>query len=487
MLEKDIGGSFVAGFSQANVGDTSPNTEGPVCQDTGLPCKYNDSTCGGRTQQCIGRGPAFRISDAESCRIIGEKQYLGAKAIYHSTDKALVAGDGGVVRSFHTFVDFSNYTFQLPNGTTKRTCKAALGFSFAAGTTDGPGSFDFTQNNPDAPNNPFWLLVRNFLRAPSKDQIECHKPKPILLDVGEMGKPYPWTPNIVDVQMFRVGQLAIIISPGEATTMSGRRWKKAVAKELDSTGIINSGDSWIVLGGPANSYTHYIATPEEYAIQRYEGASTLYGQFTLDAYISLYKKYILYLGAAPPSAPIPPGPSPPINTNTSISLIKGVVHDSPRFGKGFGDVLTDVASTPYSGGSLVKVVFVGANPRNNLRLDGTYAAVERNNGGTWSRVRDDTDWNLVYQWKRTEGLSGQSEVTISWTVEQGTPAGQYRIKYYGDSKGPFTGKIAPFEGTSGTFNIGCTQTTVCLSYFIVRRYLYSIALPKECALMEPYC
>lgn len=88
------------------------------------------------------------------------------------------------------------------------------------------------------------------------------------------------TPNIVDVQMFRVGQLAIIISPGEATTMSGRRWKKAVAKELDSTGIINSGDSWVVLGGPANSYTHYIATPEEYAIQRYEGASTLYGQFT---------------------------------------------------------------------------------------------------------------------------------------------------------------------------------------------------------------
>jgi len=314
------------------------------------------------------------------------------------------------------------------------------------------------------------------------------------------------TPNIVDVQMFRVGQLAIIISPGEATTMSGRRWKKAVAKELDSTGIINSGDSWIVLGGPANSYTHYIATPEEYAIQRYEGASTLYGQFTwdayplvavfvlltilcyrLDAYISLYKKYILYLGAAPPSAPIPPGPSPPINTNTSISLIKGVVYDSPHFGKSFGDVLTDVASTPYSGGSLVKVVFVGANPRNNLRLDGTYAAVERNNGGAWSRIRDDTDWDLVYQWKRTEGLSGQSEVTISWTVEQGTPAGQYRIKYYGDSKGPFTGKITAFEGTSGTFNIGCTQTTVCLSYFIVRRYLYSIALPKECALMEPYC
>jgi neutral ceramidase len=140
----------------------------------------------------MGRGPAFRVSDTESCRIIGEKQYLGAKEIYQKAPKTPVAGDGGIVRSFHTFVDFGNYTFQLPNGTTKKTCKAALGFSFAAGTTDGPGAFDFTQNNPGAPRNPFWLIVRNLLRSPSDEQVECHSPKPILLDVGEMDGPYPW-------------------------------------------------------------------------------------------------------------------------------------------------------------------------------------------------------------------------------------------------------------------------------------------------------
>lgn len=27
----------------------------------------------------------------------------------------------------------------------KKTCKPAMGYSFAAGTTDGPGAFDFTQ------------------------------------------------------------------------------------------------------------------------------------------------------------------------------------------------------------------------------------------------------------------------------------------------------------------------------------------------------
>ncbi|RPB17173.1 Neutral/alkaline nonlysosomal ceramidase [Morchella conica CCBAS932] len=451
-LEKDLGNGFVAGFSQANVGDTSPNTLGPVCQDTGLECRYEDSTCNGVSQQCRGRGPAFQISDTESCRIIGQTQYLGAKRIYNSAQTP-VSGDGGIVRSLHTFVDFgAGYEFKLSNGSMWKTCKAALGFSFAAGTTDWPGFADFTQNDPGAPSNPFWLLVRDLLKTPTKEQKDCHAPKPILLNVGEMDQPYAWTPNIVDIQMFRVGQLAIIVAPGEATTMAGRRWKAAVADELDKLGIISKESGWTVIGGPANSYTHYIATPEEYAIQRYEGASTLYGQFTLDAYISLYKTYAPYLAAKVPSTPLPTGTKPPINTNNSISLITGVVQDSPPLGKSFGSVLTDVMG-PYQIGAMVKVVFVGANPRNNLRLEGTFAAVEKNESGTWARVRDDTDWNLVYEWKRTEELTGQSKVTITWTVESGTPAGQYRIRYYGDSKALFGGKITAFEGVSGVFNV----------------------------------
>lgn len=31
---------FIAGFSQSSVGDTSPNTLGPFCEDTGLDCKF---------------------------------------------------------------------------------------------------------------------------------------------------------------------------------------------------------------------------------------------------------------------------------------------------------------------------------------------------------------------------------------------------------------------------------------------------------------
>ena len=65
-----------------------------------------------------------------------------------------------------------------------------MGFSFAAGTTDGPGAFDFVQG--DVKGNLFWKLVRNIIKTPNKEQVECQKPKPILLDTGAMFYPYAW-------------------------------------------------------------------------------------------------------------------------------------------------------------------------------------------------------------------------------------------------------------------------------------------------------
>lgn len=53
-------GAFVAGFAQANHGDTSPNLFGAFCQDTGLPCDLFNSTCptpdGPRSQRCVATG-----------------------------------------------------------------------------------------------------------------------------------------------------------------------------------------------------------------------------------------------------------------------------------------------------------------------------------------------------------------------------------------------------------------------------------------------
>ncbi|USW53918.1 Putative neutral/alkaline nonlysosomal ceramidase, neutral/alkaline non-lysosomal ceramidase [Septoria linicola] len=488
--------SFVAGFSQANVGDTSPNVLGAYCESgdqQGEMCDFKTSLCANKTQPCHGRGPHFGRDDSGTASAfeIGIRQFEGARRMLDDA-KSWQPVRGKVVRSLHQFVDFSNYSFQLPNGTDVHTCPAAMGYSFAAGTSDGPGAFDFKQGQPGEPHaNPLWAAVRNGLHKPNDTQKACHREKPILLDVGETQRPYLWTPNIVDIQLLRVGQFFIVVSPGEATTMAGRRWREAVHTSAASSFTEFDTDNHkpiVVLGGPANTYTHYITTPEEYSVQRYEGASTLYGPWTLPAYINLTLTYLPHLSSSTSNKNnnlphLHPGPEPPIFTNKSLSFITPVLIDRAGLFKSFGQVLSDVSPT-YPIGSTISATFVGANPRNNLRLgeSETFAAVEQLNEdtGSWTRVRDDEDWSLVYEWKRTSTALGTSEVKVSWETKWETGAwregrndggregktdlmtrrggpykdlrGRYRLRYYGDAKA-LGGRITPFEGVSGEFEI----------------------------------
>ncbi|KAL2115799.1 hypothetical protein VTJ04DRAFT_10054 [Mycothermus thermophilus] len=478
---------FVAGFAQASVGDTTPNVLGAWCEDgTGQMCDWETSTCSdGKSQFCRGRGPFYGANDggARSCFEIGRRQYEPAWGLYNKLRRNPVPVRGGPVKSFHMFHNMTGFSFLLPNGSEARTCSAALGYSFAAGTSDGPGVFDFTQHSGNEnTTSPVWRVVSHLLKDASPDQRACHGPKPILLDVGEMHSPYDWTPNVVDIQAFRVGQLVIIVSPGEATTMAGRRWKEAVQSaaavlfasqapaDTNTTSSDDSGASpspVVVLGGPANSYTHYITTEEEYAVQRYEGASTLYGPHTLAAYINRTVSLLSYLGAASPPPPKHDeiGLFPPDNSNRSLSFITPVVLDRAPLFKNFGDVLTPPRPLYRRGKEVVRVVFVGANPRNNLRLEGTYAAVEKLKIGPgeteeeaarlpqrWRRVRDDEDWSLVFKWRRTSELLATSEVEILWETEDWAEPGVYRIRYFGDAKS-LGGEVKEFEGVSLPFTL----------------------------------
>lgn len=82
---------FVAGFSQANVGDTTPNVLGAYCDDgSGQECSLENSTCAdGKSQSCHGRGPKFDALDLgiSSCYEIGSRQFAGAKEIYVSDNE----------------------------------------------------------------------------------------------------------------------------------------------------------------------------------------------------------------------------------------------------------------------------------------------------------------------------------------------------------------------------------------------------------------
>ena len=90
----------------------------------------------------------------------------------------------GPVRSINQWIDMSQKEVFLEDGTVSKTCPAAMGYSFAAGTTDGPGEFDFTQGSNSS--NPFWDFVSGLIKDPSPEQEACHAPKPILLDTGEV-------------------------------------------------------------------------------------------------------------------------------------------------------------------------------------------------------------------------------------------------------------------------------------------------------------
>ena len=83
----------------------------------------------------------------ESTRIIGERQFRKAVEIFNTASEQLK----GKVGYQHAYVDFSNLNVTIPKAgggyETVKTCPAAMGFAFAAGTTDGPGAFDFTQGD----------------------------------------------------------------------------------------------------------------------------------------------------------------------------------------------------------------------------------------------------------------------------------------------------------------------------------------------------
>ena len=93
-----------------------------------------------------------------------------------------------------------------------------------------------------------------------------------------MKYPFDWTPEIMPTQMMEVGNIVIVGLPAEFTTMAGRRIREDVMAVYAERGR----KVHVILAGLANTYSNYVATFEEYQIQRYEGGSTLFGPYTLD-------------------------------------------------------------------------------------------------------------------------------------------------------------------------------------------------------------
>jgi neutral ceramidase len=420
---------FVAGFGQSDAGDVSPNEV-----ILGDPKNTVVRPCDG--------SPDPECDDLANAAVHGDLQYQRARELFADADELL----RGPVDGRMTFFDMEDVAVdaQYTGDGPQHTCKAAIGFSIAAGAEDGVAVAFIEEGivfGEDVP--PFTILP--------EDQA-CHAEKTILLPVGRM-LPYPWSPTVLPAQVLRLGNLAVVPVPFEITTISGDRVRATVLAHLAGTGVDRA-----VVAGLSNGYSSYVTTREEYKAQHYEGAFTQFGPWTLAAW---QQNFAAVADALAAGAPAPADTGTPLDLgDDQVVETLPVVADSPcalpdavlcPF-EAFGDVVLPPPDVVAPGEHVV-VRFRGAHPRNDLRTGAGFLEVQRQEGDEWQVVARDWDPETTFRWQRTGGpLSPTSEVTIDWRVPPDAAPGTYRIRYLGNAK-PLVGAIFPIEGTSPEFTV----------------------------------
>lgn len=101
---------------------------------------------------------------------------------------------------------------------------------------------------------------------------ELQKPKRLLM-IPSRAKP-SWVPQVLPIQLYKIGQFYLTAAPFETTTVSGRRIRENLEKTLQGAGLPYQK---VIYNGNTNAYASYMTTPEEYEKQHYEGGFTLFG------------------------------------------------------------------------------------------------------------------------------------------------------------------------------------------------------------------
>lgn len=136
-------GDFVGAFASTNLGDVSPNIMGPKCEYTQGECDRETSTCPKEEGPCFASGPGKDMF--ESTKIIGNRIYNGASSLLKRKGGVEITGPLGFIIQ-NVDMTTQRGIFNSTNGPVLyQGCYPAMGYSFAAGTTDGVGAFDFEQ------------------------------------------------------------------------------------------------------------------------------------------------------------------------------------------------------------------------------------------------------------------------------------------------------------------------------------------------------
>jgi neutral ceramidase len=407
---------FISAFAQTNAGDMSPNLN-----------------------RAPGSGPTE--DEFENTRIIGQRQADAAASLAASGGEPL---SGGLDYRM-TWVDIGNVTVGpefTGDGRTHRTAPVMGGAAALAGTDEGPGFWPFKQGR----NRLVDAFSRHVLYRFSEQLRDSQSPKGIVLPGGRLNRITPMVQELVPVQLLRIGKLYLIGIPGEVTITAGLRMRREVAS------VVGADLSDVLVAGYSNAYIHYVTTPEEYEEQRYEGGSTLFGKWEAPAFTQVA---VQLATAMRDGTDVPRGTPPPDLSRKAGSKKAKLRADSPVAGRSYGDVLS-APRNRYAAGEQVEVAFVGANPNNNLRREGTYLHVERRDGESWVRVADDGDWATKLHWRKQDG---GSRITITWDIPAEVTSGEYRIRYVGDASDD-AGRLTQITGASPAFGVGPVEQVV---------------------------
>lgn len=431
LFEKEKGSNyfspktFVAGFAQGNEGDVTPNF-------------------------AFGQAPSevtFKANKGLENAVL--KQYGKAKELYDAATEELV----GSIDYRHEWVDMRELYVESAG---RKTCAAGMGASFSAGSPlDNPSPTPLFENGTTVDSlswkeNAGGFLLNKFLggifsvvwkATSSAEYKDCQAEKPVLIPSGvaHLNVRGPtMTPQIMPIQIIKIGGLALVASPNEVTTMSGRRFRKAVVDELSSVGV-----KYAVVASLSNSYSSYLATREEYAKQWYEGACTQFGPHEQEGF---QQEFVKLSKAIVNGTDIASGPTPPDLTGSVVDLTTKVPYDSVPKGSDFGNVILPPKAS-YRRGEKVSIQFWGAHPNNNYRTQDSFLVIEKQVEGIFIAVLHDWDPETTFEWARSG--KADSKVSIGWDTSF-AEAGTYRVRYKGNRKAIF-GSIQAFEGITEAF------------------------------------
>lgn len=283
-----------------------------LCEEEGIIGAFAQTTAGDITPNHFrfpgvrrARGPT--PNPFENRRIVGRYQAEMAWSLRKAQGEVLPP----ILHSWWRWIDFSAVEVEEPftRGMGKgRTGPGALGPAFIGGTAEGGG----------VPAE--WIrIIAVLLRMRGLVDPPTHGNKPLLIEsvskrifgsirwdtlplppadkavkylqwIARQGGryvPLPLTPQVLPVQIWQLGSVAIVALPMEPTTMSGKLLRERLTPLLAPYGVRH-----IIIQGYSNGYAGYLTTYWEYQYQRYEGGHTHFGKFTLAAVEKVYTQLL---------------------------------------------------------------------------------------------------------------------------------------------------------------------------------------------------